>query len=78
MIAAYEQHCEAFECWTTGQLEDFVKALTRPIGGGMIGIEPPPGSEGGAVVLRSGVGTAIAPPSGPCGPLAAPPWACRS
>jgi uncharacterized protein len=31
VIAAYEQHCEAFECWTTGQLEDFVKALTRPL-----------------------------------------------
>ena len=31
VIQAYEQHCEAFECWTTTQLEDFVKALTRPI-----------------------------------------------
>jgi uncharacterized protein with von Willebrand factor type A (vWA) domain len=31
VIAAYAQHCEAFECWTTGQLEDFVKALTRPV-----------------------------------------------
>ena len=31
VIAAYEQHCQAFECWTTAQLEDFVKALTRPI-----------------------------------------------
>jgi uncharacterized protein with von Willebrand factor type A (vWA) domain len=31
VIAAYEQHCEAYECWTTQQLEDFVKALTRPI-----------------------------------------------
>ena len=31
VIAAYEQHCEAFECWTTSQLEDFVKALTRPV-----------------------------------------------
>jgi uncharacterized protein len=30
VIAAYEQHCEAYECWTTKQLEDFVKALTRP------------------------------------------------
>src|SRR5437868_7667468 len=30
VIAAYERHCEAFECWTTSQLEDFVKALTRP------------------------------------------------
>jgi uncharacterized protein with von Willebrand factor type A (vWA) domain len=31
VISAYERHCEAFECWTTKQLEDFVKALTRPI-----------------------------------------------
>ena len=31
VIAAYEEFCEAFECWTTQQLEDFVKALTRPI-----------------------------------------------
>ena len=31
VIAAYEQHCTAFECWTTGQLEDFVRALTRPV-----------------------------------------------
>ena len=30
MISAYEQFCEAYECWTTRQLEDFVKALTRP------------------------------------------------
>ncbi len=30
VISAYEQHCEAFECWTTEQLEDFVKALTAP------------------------------------------------
>jgi uncharacterized protein with von Willebrand factor type A (vWA) domain len=30
VIAAYEQHCVAFECWTTTQLEDFVRALTRP------------------------------------------------
>src|SRR6186997_2187994 len=30
VIAAYEQHCRAFECWTTQQLEDFVKALARP------------------------------------------------
>ncbi|HEY3828655.1 MAG TPA: VWA domain-containing protein [Solirubrobacteraceae bacterium] len=30
VIAAYERHCIAFECWTTGQLEDFVRALTRP------------------------------------------------
>jgi uncharacterized protein len=31
VIAAYERHCTAFECWRTDQLEDFVKALTRPI-----------------------------------------------
>ncbi len=31
VIAAYEQHCEAYECWTTEQLEDFVRALARPI-----------------------------------------------
>ncbi|MEA2391810.1 MAG: uncharacterized protein QOK31_1919 [Solirubrobacteraceae bacterium] len=31
VIAAYEKHCTAFECWTTTQLEDFVKALTRPV-----------------------------------------------
>jgi uncharacterized protein len=30
VIAAYEQHCIAFECWTTAQLEDFVRALARP------------------------------------------------
>jgi uncharacterized protein with von Willebrand factor type A (vWA) domain len=30
VIAAYEPYCEAYECWTTRQLEDFVKALTRP------------------------------------------------
>jgi uncharacterized protein len=30
VIAAYEQYCEAYECWTTRQLEDFVKALARP------------------------------------------------
>ena len=33
VIAAYERHCEAFECWTTGQLEDFgsaTRAWTRP------------------------------------------------
>ncbi len=29
VIAAYEQHCVAFECWRTDQLEEFVKALTR-------------------------------------------------
>jgi uncharacterized protein with von Willebrand factor type A (vWA) domain len=31
VIATYEQHCQAFECWTTSQLETFVKALTRPV-----------------------------------------------
>jgi uncharacterized protein len=31
VIAAYERHCSCFECWTTSQLEDFVKALTRPV-----------------------------------------------
>ncbi|ADB50073.1 vWA domain-containing protein [Conexibacter woesei] len=31
VIAAYERHCTAFECWTTAQLEEFVKALTGPI-----------------------------------------------
>jgi uncharacterized protein with von Willebrand factor type A (vWA) domain len=31
VIAAYARHCEAYECWTTKQLEDFVKALTRPV-----------------------------------------------
>jgi uncharacterized protein with von Willebrand factor type A (vWA) domain len=30
VISAYEPYCEAHECWTTRQLEDFVKALTRP------------------------------------------------
>jgi uncharacterized protein with von Willebrand factor type A (vWA) domain len=30
VISAYEPFCEAYECWTTKQLEDFVKALTRP------------------------------------------------
>lgn len=29
VIAAYERHCTAFECWTAAQLEDFVRALTR-------------------------------------------------
>ena len=31
VIAAYEQYCTAFECWTVAQLEEFVKALTRPV-----------------------------------------------
>ncbi len=30
VIAAYERYCTAFECWTANQLEEFVKALTRP------------------------------------------------
>ena len=30
VINAYEQHCEAYECWTADQLEEFVKALTAP------------------------------------------------
>jgi uncharacterized protein len=30
VIAAYERHCRAFECWTTGHLEEFVRHLTRP------------------------------------------------
>ena len=34
VIQAYEPHCEAFECWTTAHLEEFVKALTRPRGAG--------------------------------------------
>jgi uncharacterized protein with von Willebrand factor type A (vWA) domain len=29
VIAAYEQHCTAFECWRTDQLEAFVKILSR-------------------------------------------------
>jgi len=33
VIAAYERHCIAFECWRTDQLEDFVKALTQPVVG---------------------------------------------
>ena len=31
VISAYAQYCEAYECWTTKQLEEFVKALTRPV-----------------------------------------------
>ncbi len=31
VISAYEQHCTAFECWRTDQLEDFVKALAQPM-----------------------------------------------
>jgi uncharacterized protein with von Willebrand factor type A (vWA) domain len=33
VINAYARHCTAFECWRTDQLEDFVKALTRPMTG---------------------------------------------
>jgi uncharacterized protein with von Willebrand factor type A (vWA) domain len=29
VIAAYEKHCVAFECWRTDQLEEFVKVLSR-------------------------------------------------
>jgi uncharacterized protein len=31
VIAAYEQYCEAYECWTTRQLEDFVRDLAKPV-----------------------------------------------
>ena len=31
VIAAYEQYCQAYECWTTRQLEDFVRDLTKPL-----------------------------------------------
>jgi uncharacterized protein len=31
VIAAYEKHCHAFECWRTDQLEEFVKALAQPV-----------------------------------------------
>jgi uncharacterized protein with von Willebrand factor type A (vWA) domain len=30
VMAAYDRHCTAFECWRTDQLEEFVKALTQP------------------------------------------------
>jgi uncharacterized protein with von Willebrand factor type A (vWA) domain len=29
VIAAYQKHCVAFECWRTDQLEEFVKVLSR-------------------------------------------------
>jgi uncharacterized protein with von Willebrand factor type A (vWA) domain len=29
VIATYEKHCVAFECWRTDQLEEFVKVLSR-------------------------------------------------
>jgi uncharacterized protein with von Willebrand factor type A (vWA) domain len=31
VIKAYEEYCMAYECWTTAQLEEFVKALTKPV-----------------------------------------------
>jgi uncharacterized protein with von Willebrand factor type A (vWA) domain len=31
VISAYAEHCRAFECWRTDQLEEFVKALAQPI-----------------------------------------------
>ena len=31
VIDAYTPYCTAFECWTTRQLEDFVKALTGSV-----------------------------------------------
>jgi uncharacterized protein with von Willebrand factor type A (vWA) domain len=34
VISAYAQHCQAYECWTTQHLEDFVKALTTPVNSG--------------------------------------------
>jgi uncharacterized protein len=30
VISVYAQYCQAFECWRTDQLEDFVNALTKP------------------------------------------------
>jgi uncharacterized protein len=30
VIDVYAKHCVAFECWRTDQLEEFVKALTKP------------------------------------------------
>jgi uncharacterized protein len=32
VISVYAQFCQAFECWRTDQLEDFVNALARPVG----------------------------------------------
>jgi uncharacterized protein with von Willebrand factor type A (vWA) domain len=29
VISAYEQYCEAFECWSTGHLSMFVDSLVR-------------------------------------------------
>jgi uncharacterized protein with von Willebrand factor type A (vWA) domain len=31
VIAVYAQYCNAFECWRTDQLEEFVKALAQPV-----------------------------------------------
>jgi len=31
VVNAYAPFCELYECWTTKQLEDFVRALTRPV-----------------------------------------------
>jgi uncharacterized protein with von Willebrand factor type A (vWA) domain len=31
VVNAYAPFCELHECWTTKQLEDFVRALTRPV-----------------------------------------------
>jgi uncharacterized protein len=31
VIDAYAPYCEVFECWTTRQLEEFVKSLTRSV-----------------------------------------------
>ncbi|MGC9221673.1 MAG: VWA domain-containing protein [Solirubrobacteraceae bacterium] len=30
VISVYERYCEAFECWRTDQLEQFVQVLSRP------------------------------------------------
>jgi uncharacterized protein with von Willebrand factor type A (vWA) domain len=32
VMSAYAAHCRAFECWSTRQLEDFVRALAQPRG----------------------------------------------
>lgn len=34
VIGAYAAFCQVHECWTAGQLEEFVKALTRPLARG--------------------------------------------
>ena len=33
VISSYEQHCQAFECWRTDQLEDFVRVLSHSVAG---------------------------------------------